>query len=152
MSRRLRRLCQPSRMSQPARLRPAASASRALHTYATGATVQEGVKLAVATKALDLYEYTTERWLHNDELQREARRIQFDFAGLCAKAVKACAGATKVVSFEKKEGGFNRVFLLQLDNGTRAVARVPYGIAGARRLTTNSEVATMAYSMYSGIL
>jgi hypothetical protein len=40
------------------------------------------------------------------------------------------------------------VFILHLDNGVRVVARVPYRIAGPRRLTMNSEVATMSYSMY----
>jgi len=52
-----------------------------------------------------------------------------------------------VVRYEKKEGGFNRVFVLFLDNGARVIARIPYHIAGPRRLATNSEVATMAYSM-----
>lgn len=72
--------------------------------------------------------------------------MPFDFAALCAKAVSVCAGAKEVVRYEKKEGGSNRVFLLYLDNGARVVARVPYPIAGPPRLTTNSEVATMAYS------
>ncbi|RMD41183.1 hypothetical protein DV735_g3962, partial [Chaetothyriales sp. CBS 134920] len=110
--------------------RAAAVASRFLHTQAP---------------AIDPYSYTTGRWLRNDKLQREARYVKFDFAALCAKAVKACEGATKVVQYEKKEGGFNRVFLLGLDNGARVVARIPYRIAGPPRLATNSEVATMAY-------
>lgn len=97
--------------------------------------------------ATDPYFYTTGRWLNNDQLQCEARYVKFDFAALCAKAVNACAGATKVVRYEKKEGGFNRVFVLCLDNGARVIARVPYRIAGPPRLTTNSEVATMAYGM-----
>jgi hypothetical protein len=91
--------------------------------------------------------YTTGRWLNNNKLQCEARYIRFDFSALCAKVVNACAGATKVIWYEKKEGGFNRVFVLSLDNGARVVARVPYRIAGPPRLTTNSEVATMAYGM-----
>jgi hypothetical protein len=61
--------------------------------------------------------------------------------------VKTCPGATKVIRYEKKEGGFNRVFILYLDNGERVVARVPFRIAGPRRLITNSEVATMTYGM-----
>ncbi|KAF2499208.1 hypothetical protein BU16DRAFT_603172 [Lophium mytilinum] len=78
------------------------------------------------------FSYTTGRWLKNDKLQREARYVKFDFAALCRKVMS-------------KEGGFNRVFILSLDNGARVVARVPYHIAGPRRLTINSEVATMAY-------
>ncbi|KAF2754306.1 hypothetical protein EJ05DRAFT_443943, partial [Pseudovirgaria hyperparasitica] len=95
----------------------------------------------------DPYLYTSGRWLNNDKLHREARCVRFDFAALCAKAVNVCPGATKVVQYEKREGGFNRAFLMTLDNGARVVARVPYRIADPRRLTTNSEVATMTYSM-----
>lgn len=95
--------------------------------------------------ANDPHHYTTGRWLQNDKLQREARYVKFDFAALCTKAVNVSPGAKKIIRYEKKEGGFNRVFLLTLDNGMRVVARVPYRIAGQRRLTTNSEVATMAY-------
>jgi hypothetical protein len=97
--------------------------------------------------ATDPYSYTTGRWLNNDKLQCEARYVKFDFAALCAKAVNACAGAKKVIHYEKKEGGFNRVFVLCLDNGARVIARVPYRTAGPPRLITNSEVATMAYGM-----
>jgi hypothetical protein len=69
----------------------------------------------------------------------------FDFSALCQRAVSACPGATKVVKYEKREGGFNRVFLLKMDNGLCVVARIPTDIAGPARLTTNSEVATMTY-------
>lgn len=98
-------------------------------------------------KATDPYLYTTGRWLNRDKLQREARYRKFDFPGLCEKAVNTCSGATKVIRYEKKEGGFNRVFILHLDNGERVIARVPFRIAGPRGLITNSEVATMAYGI-----
>lgn len=91
--------------------------------------------------------YTTGNWLSNDRLHRDARHVEFDFAALCARAVNVSTSATRVVRYEKKEGGFNRTFLLWLDNEACVVARVPYHIAGPRRLATNSEVATMAYSM-----
>jgi len=77
----------------------------------------------------------------------------FDFLALCERAVYACPGATRVVKFDKREGGFNRVFLLTMDNGPCVVARVPTGIAGPPRLTTNSEVATITYckvELYTG--
>lgn len=90
--------------------------------------------------------YTSGRWLRNDILQREARHIKFDFSALCKKAIQACPGATRITQLEKKEGSFNRAFLLHMDNDARIVARIPFGVAGPSRLTTNSEVATMAYS------
>ena len=93
----------------------------------------------------DPFAYTTGRWLHHDAVQRKSRYLKFDFAVLCQKAVNLCPGANKVLRYEKKEGGFNRVFILHMDDGTRMVARLPFSVAGPRGLTTHSEVATMSY-------
>lgn len=93
----------------------------------------------------DPHSYTSGKWLHRDELQRNSRYILFDFPALCQRAIDACPGATRAVKCEKREGGFNRVFLFTMDNGSCAVARTPTGITGPPRLTTNSEVATMTY-------
>ena len=97
------------------------------------------------TLDVDPYSYTSGRWLNRDILERESRYIQFDFAALCKKAVELCPGARRVLRYEKKEGGFNRSFIIIMDDGTKIVARLPTSIAGPRRLTTNSEVATMTY-------
>ena len=101
---------------------------------------------AVDDTSLHPYEYTSGRWLKNDRLQRESRRTNFDFLALCDKAVELCPGASSVVSIQKEEGGFNRVFIFSMNNSQRIVARIPTPIAGPQRLTTNSEVATIAYS------
>lgn len=93
----------------------------------------------------DPFVYTSGRWLHHDEMQRKARFLKFDFPLLCQKAVDVCPGAQSVLRYEKKEGGFNRVFILHMDNGTRVVARLPFRVAGPASLTTHSEVATIAY-------
>ncbi|KAF1943980.1 kinase subdomain-containing protein [Clathrospora elynae] len=79
-------------------------------------------------------------------MQREARHIEFDFSALCKKAIQACPGDNRIARQEKKEGSYNRAFLLHMDNGARVVARVPFRVVGPRRLTTNFEVATMAYT------
>ncbi|KAJ5164822.1 uncharacterized protein N7500_006652 [Penicillium coprophilum] len=89
--------------------------------------------------------YTGGRWLNRNDLERTSRHVKFDFPALCERAVRACPGATKVVKYEKREGGFNRVFLLTMDNGPCVVARIPTSISGPPSLTTNSEVATMTY-------
>jgi hypothetical protein len=99
-----------------------------------------------STDRLDPYVYTSGRWLHRDQLQREARLLKFDFSALCEKVISLCPGAHKIRSYDKKEGGFNRVFIFQMDNGARIVARIPFRIAGPEVLTTHSEVATMDYS------
>jgi hypothetical protein len=90
--------------------------------------------------------YTAGHWLKQDKLQRDARRHEFDFAALSARAITLCPKARSISSCTKVEGGFNKAFLYTMDSGERIVARVPTRIAGPRRLTTNSEVATMAYS------
>lgn len=95
--------------------------------------------------ALDPYHYTSGRWLHREEEHQRARYIKFDLNALCRKAIEACPGASRVVNYEKKEGGFNRVFILHLDNGAKVVARVPFRLAGPPALVTHSEVATIAY-------
>jgi hypothetical protein len=103
------------------------------------------------TSALDPYTYTSGRWLNQDKLERESRYIQFDFAALCKKAVELCPGAERVIRYEKKEGGFNRSFVIIMDNGTKVIARFPTCVAGPRRLTTNSEVATMTYRKHESL-
>ena len=89
--------------------------------------------------------YSSGRWLRGDSLERESRYIRFDFASLCKRATELCPGATSIVTWEKKEGGYNRVFIFTMNNKSRVVARLPTRIAGPPKLTTHSEVATIKY-------
>lgn len=73
------------------------------------------------------------------------RYIHFDFNALQEKVLALCQGAQYIASCEKKEGGYNRVFIFRTDNNERIVARLPFTLAGPPRLTTNSEVATIEY-------
>lgn len=98
---------------------------------------------------LDPYKYTGGRWLRRDALERESRLIQFDFDALCRKVIELCPGASSIASYDKKEGGFNRVFIFQTDNEKRIAARLPFALAGPSRLTTNSEVATIKYCTFT---
>lgn len=93
----------------------------------------------------DPYNYTSGRWLHQDALQRTSRNIQFDFDALCCRIIALCPGASSITSYDKKEGGYNRVFIFNTDNARRVVARLPFPMAGPRRLLTNSEVATIKF-------
>jgi hypothetical protein len=95
--------------------------------------------------AFDPYAYTQGRWLDRDSQKRKAREIRFDFDALLDIAVKFSDGACEVVSCEKKEGSFNRAFVILLDNGVKVVARLPNRLAGPPRLTLSSEVATLQY-------
>ena len=95
---------------------------------------------------LDPYQYTSGRWLLHDKLQRDSRILNFDFDALRKRVIELCPGASSIARYEKKEGGYNRVFIFTCDNGRRIVARLPTSVAGPARLATNSEVATITYS------
>lgn len=101
--------------------------------------------------AVDPYTYTTGRWLNRDNLERQSRYIKFDFAALCKRTVDLCPGASRVARYENKDGGFNRVFVMTMDDGTKIVAKLPTRIAGPQRLVTNSEVATMTYCKHDSL-
>ena len=99
----------------------------------------------VTDSDLNPYKYTSGRWLRRDKLERDARFLSFDFDALRRKALELCPGAASITSYEKKEGGYNRVFIFTCDNSRHVVARIPTSVAGPARLTTNSEVATIRY-------
>lgn len=84
--------------------------------------------------------------MDQDNERRAKRYIDFDFDKLCEKVLTYCPDASYIVSYNKEEGGYNRVFIFLFDNGEQIVARLPTQVAGPATLTTNSEVATIAYS------
>lgn len=96
-------------------------------------------------KGLNPYKYTSGRWLRRDKLERDSRSLSFNFDVLRQRVIELCPGASSIARYEKKEGGYNRVFVFTCDNGRRVVARLPTSVAGPARLTTNSEVATITY-------
>jgi hypothetical protein len=100
---------------------------------------------------LDPHTYTSGRWLRRDKLEHNSRYIMFDFDALCRRDVELCPGAVSIVTYDKKEGGFNRVFIFTTDNAKLVVARLPFALAGPRRFTTDSEVATIKYREFKSI-
>ncbi len=94
---------------------------------------------------LDPRKYTSGRWLRRDELERNSRNLNFNFDALRHRVIELCPGATSIARYEKKEGGYNRIFIFTCDNARRVVARLPTSVVGPARLTTNSEVATITY-------
>jgi hypothetical protein len=69
-----------------------------------------------------LFKYTSGRWLYNEEEQMAQRYIKFDVAALHQVIHNAC-GST-VVGMEKKEGMFNKSFIVTLANGKKVAARI----------------------------
>ena len=100
---------------------------------------------AKSSIGLNPFTYTAGRWLRRDMLERDARVLNFDFDALRKRVLELCPGALAIARCEKKEGGYNRVFIFTCDNAKRLVARLPTFVAGPARLTTNSEVATIRY-------
>ncbi|KAG5294078.1 hypothetical protein I7I50_04696 [Histoplasma capsulatum G186AR] len=96
-------------------------------------------------EGFDPHTYTGGRWLRHDKLERDSRYIKFNFSALCQRVLELCPGAESITSYQKTEGGFNRVFIFTLSNAKRVVARLPFTLAGPSKLATTSEVATIKY-------
>ncbi|OJD26720.1 hypothetical protein ACJ73_01890 [Blastomyces percursus] len=77
------------------------------------------------------------------------RYIHFDVEEL-ARVVAAAVGANSCLNIKKyPDGMYNKTFMLTMDNGTQAVAKIPYPNASLPHLTTASDVATMEFSIFN---
>ncbi|KAF8514101.1 kinase-like domain-containing protein [Hysterangium stoloniferum] len=97
------------------------------------------------SQQVDLFKYTSGRWLYNEEEQTALRYVEFDVDEIQHVAC-AAVGAKRCVSLKKLgEGSYNKVFALNFDNGMEAIVRFPTALAGAPFFTTASEVATLEF-------
>ncbi|KAK2771974.1 hypothetical protein FQN53_004833 [Emmonsiellopsis sp. PD_33] len=92
-----------------------------------------------------LFRHTSRRWIINESSQLRERYVKFNVQELMRTAARAtnkqrCVGITKLA-----EGGFNKIFLLTMDDGYEVIARIPPPIAGPSYYSTASEVATMDF-------
>ncbi|KAJ7641411.1 kinase-like domain-containing protein [Roridomyces roridus] len=92
-----------------------------------------------------LFSYTSGRWLYNESQQMAQRYTKFNVAALNRVISTVCDGAS-VVCMEKKEGVFNKSFIVTLTNGRSVVARIKNPVAGPEHLCTASGVATMDFT------
>ncbi|PYH96881.1 hypothetical protein BO71DRAFT_374436 [Aspergillus ellipticus CBS 707.79] len=86
----------------------------------------------------ELFSYTPGRFLYNETSRLRERYIKFDPEALLY---------TKYI-YKITEGGFNRVFLITIQDGFQAIVKTLYNIAGLRHYTTASEAATLQF-LYS---
>ncbi|PLN86156.1 kinase-like domain-containing protein [Aspergillus taichungensis] len=94
----------------------------------------------------DLFQYTSGRWLWDEEQQLRDRFSPFNVPEL-QKVAAGSVGANDCIEITKlAEGSFNKSFRLRMDNGKHAIARIPHPIAGPQYYTTASEVATMEFA------
>ncbi|KAH7087401.1 kinase-like domain-containing protein [Paraphoma chrysanthemicola] len=101
----------------------------------------------------DLFEYTSGRWIYNEEKRFEERRLGFDVPELKHVAARDINQEVSHVEGLHKlaEGGFNRIFEVRMKDGTSILARLPYPSTLPRRLAVASEVATIEFVRAHGI-
>ncbi|RMZ15130.1 hypothetical protein D0860_01771 [Hortaea werneckii] len=94
----------------------------------------------------DFYRYTSGRWLWDEESRLQERYKEFNVPGLKSLAAKACGAQSCISMVKLAEGGFNKVFRLDMDNGEVVMARIPTPIVGPISKVLASEVATMGFA------
>lgn len=101
----------------------------------------------LATARSKLFCYSSGRFLFNEEIRLRERYVEFDIDELQAAAQRSVEHAHRRVMEIRKlaEGGFNRVLLLQMQDGFEIIAKIPYHIAGPAFYATASEAATLAF-------
>lgn len=92
-----------------------------------------------------LYNYTSGRWLWNEEKQLKDRHVKFNLQALCNIASQAVGSRSCTDVTKMPEDNFNKALLLSMDDGKEVVARMPNPSAGLPGLVTSSEVATMDF-------
>lgn len=84
-------------------------------------------------------------------MRLQERYVEFNVAAL-KEAVSKHTGRGKVTQLVKlAEGGFNRVFLLTLDNDFSVIVKIPFKISIPKKYATASEVATLEFLRLKGI-
>ncbi|KAJ5087374.1 hypothetical protein N7456_010990 [Penicillium angulare] len=101
----------------------------------------------------DLFEYTSGRFLFNEELRRTERRIEFDVDALARTVCNSVGRHLDNVSSITKlaEGGFNRVLEITFNDNYAVLARLPYTTTVPRRHVVTSEAATLAFLQSHGV-
>ena len=90
-----------------------------------------------------LFSYTSGRFLYNEKLRLAERYVEFNVPAL-KQTVEQCLDHGLVSSLDlHAEGGFNRVFLLTMEDGFEVIVKIPYANAVPEHYATASEVATM---------
>lgn len=99
----------------------------------------------------ELFRYTSGRYLYNERLRLAERYVEFNIEAL-KKVASQSVNRERVVCLRKlAEGGFNRVLLLTMNDGLEVIVKIPYSIAIPKKLTTESEVATLEFLRSKGI-
>ncbi|CAE6513637.1 unnamed protein product [Rhizoctonia solani] len=98
-----------------------------------------------AAQCESFFEYTSGRWLYNEDKQLALRYVRFNVEAL-QEIAAATIGASYCTAIEKThEGSYNKIFRLKFDNSQELIAKIPTKLIPPF-YTTASEVATMEYA------
>ncbi|KAL3475579.1 serine/threonine protein kinase [Aspergillus californicus] len=98
-----------------------------------------------------LFSYSSGRFLYNEQARLRERYVKFDVSAL-EQVITKYVGHGDVESIVKlAEGGFNRVLSVTMEDGFRAVVKIPYWISVPKTYATASEVATLKFLRSKGI-
>ncbi len=87
----------------------------------------------------------------NENMRLAERYVRFNIPELMRVAANAVHREECVRIEKMAEGGFNKIFLLSMNDGYQVIARIPTSIAGPPHFTTASEVATLDLLNFLGI-
>ncbi|KAG6819121.1 hypothetical protein H0H93_015162 [Arthromyces matolae] len=101
----------------------------------------------------ELFNYTSGRWIVNDELRLAERKREFDVNELCRLAAQSVGRSSEdIKTFVKlAEGGSNRVFLITMHDGFKMIARIPYPVTAPKFYAVASEAATLCFLRSCGL-
>ncbi|KAL4787336.1 kinase-like domain-containing protein [Aspergillus varians] len=101
----------------------------------------------------DLFEYTSGRFLFNEQLRCAERHVQFNVDALSSVVCRAVSRpATELTSIVKiAEGGFNRVLQVTFNDGYAVIARIPFKSTVPKHYAVASEAATLHLLRSKGI-
>jgi len=92
-----------------------------------------------------LFNSTRYRYVSNEAEELCQRYIEFDVEELVKEAVYA-VGSQKCISVKKgDDGSFNRILVLEMDDGKQVIAKIPTPNAGPAHQLIASEVGTMEF-------
>jgi hypothetical protein len=98
-----------------------------------------------------LFSYSSGRFLYNEQARLRERCMRFDVSAL-EKAIETHVGHGSVKTLVKiSEGGFNRVLSATMEDGFRAIVKIPFWISVPKAYATASEVATLTFLRSKGI-
>ncbi|KAE8150844.1 serine/threonine protein kinase [Aspergillus avenaceus] len=104
-----------------------------------------------STREETLFSYSSGRFLFNEKVRLRERYVRFDASAL-EDAIATHVGHGRVKNLVKiSEGGFNRVLLATMDDGFRAIVKIPCWISVPKTYATASEVATLTFLRSKGI-